>query len=75
MYNVGTGDAYSFNRMIELINDELGTDVEPEYIDCPFDDYVEHTCADPSKFSRATGWSPSINFEDGVKMVCQSYLD
>ncbi|UTF54990.1 NAD-dependent epimerase/dehydratase family protein [Natronosalvus rutilus] len=75
VYNVGTGDAYSFNRMIELINDELATDVEPEYVDCPFDDYVEHTCADPSKFSRATGWAPSIDFEDGVKMVCQPYLD
>ena len=37
VYNVGTQEAYSFNEMVELINDALGTDTDPEYIECPFD--------------------------------------
>jgi len=29
VYNVGTEEAYSFNEMIEMINDVLGTDIDP----------------------------------------------
>ena len=73
VYNVGTGDAYSFNRMVELINDALGTDVDPVYIECPFDGYVHDTLADATKFREATGWEPEIGFEEGVELVCEPY--
>jgi len=75
VYNVGTEESYSFNEMVSLINDALGTDIDPEYIECPFDGYVHDTLADISKFHEATGWEPEIDFEDGVKMLCESYLD
>ena len=73
VYNVGTGEAYSFNRMVELINDALGTDVDPVYIECPFDGYVHDTLADATKFREATGWEPEIGFEEGVELVCEPY--
>jgi UDP-glucose 4-epimerase len=73
VYNVGTGDAYSFNRMVELINDALGTDIDPVYIECPFDGYVHDTLADATKFREATGWEPEIGFEEGVELVCEPY--
>jgi UDP-glucose 4-epimerase len=73
VYNLGTGDAYSFNEMVEMINAELGTDVEPVYEPVPLDNYVYHTKADPSKFQVATGWTPEIDFEEGVAMVCDAY--
>jgi len=75
IYNVGTKEAYSFNEMIDLINDTLGTDIDPKYIECPFDGYVHDTMADITKFHEATGWEPEINFEEGVKRVCEPYLD
>ena len=75
VYDVGTEEAYSFNEMVELINDALGTDIEPEYIECPFDGYVHDTMADISKFHEATGWEPEIGFERGVELVCEPYLD
>ncbi|MCG1008227.1 NAD-dependent epimerase/dehydratase family protein [Halorubrum lacusprofundi] len=75
VYNVGTEESYSFNEMVELINDALGTDIEPKYIECPFDGYVHDTLADISKFHEATGWEPEVSFEDGVQMVCNSYLN
>jgi len=75
IYNVGTEEAYSFNEMIEMINNALGTEIEPEYIDCPFDDYVHDTMADATKFREATGWEPEIKFTDGVKLVCEPYLN
>ena len=73
IYNVGTEESYSFNEMIELINDELGTNVEPKYIENPLDEYVHDTMADYSKIHEATGWEPTISFEEGVSRVCEPY--
>ncbi|OSO93915.1 nucleoside-diphosphate sugar epimerase [Halorubrum ezzemoulense DSM 17463] len=73
IYNVGTEASYSFNEMIELINDELGTDIKPKYIENPLAEYVHDTMADYSKLHEATGWEPTISFEEGVSRVCESY--
>ena len=73
VYNLGTGVSYSFNEMVEMINEELGTAVEPEYEPVPLDNYVYHTKADASRFKEATGWEPEVSFEEGVSMVCEPY--
>ena len=75
VYNLGTGDTYSFNEMVDLINDALGTSVEPEYEPVPLDNYVFHTCADPSKMHEATGWEPTVDFADGVEQVVAPYRE
>lgn len=74
VFNLGTGDPYSFNEMIELINDILGTAVEPEYEPIPLNNYVHDTCADISRIQEATGWEPQVEFVDGVRRVCEAYL-
>ncbi|MUV57874.1 NAD(P)-dependent oxidoreductase [Halogeometricum sp. CBA1124] len=73
IYNLGTGESYTFNKMIELINEELGTNVEPEYVKNPLDVYVHDTKADISKMRETTGWEPQISFEEGVSRVCKGY--
>ncbi|MFB6141994.1 MAG: NAD-dependent epimerase/dehydratase family protein [Halorientalis sp.] len=75
VYNLGTGDAYDFNTVVEMLNDELGTDVDPEYVENPIpeDVYVHDTCADISKMRDATGWEPRIGFEEGIERVCAQY--
>ncbi|WP_049928578.1 NAD-dependent epimerase/dehydratase family protein [Halopiger goleimassiliensis] len=75
VYNVGTGDRHSFNRVVELLNRELGTDVDPSYVDNPIPEsvYVHDTCADASKFRAATGWNPRISLEEGIERVCEPY--
>jgi UDP-glucose 4-epimerase len=75
IYNLGTGESYSFNEMVEMINAELGTDVEPKYIENPLDVYVHDTMADISKIHEATGWEPTVSFEEGVGRVCAPYRD
>jgi UDP-glucose 4-epimerase len=76
-YNLGTGERYDFNTVIEMINEELGTDVEAEYIENPIPEsvYVSDTCADASKIQDATGWEPEISFEKGIRRVCEQYVD
>ncbi|MFB6227345.1 MAG: NAD-dependent epimerase/dehydratase family protein [Halobacteriales archaeon] len=75
VYNLGTGEAYSFNTVVEMLNDELDTDVDPAYVENPIpeDVYVHDTCADPSKMYEATGWEPRISFEEGIRRVCAQH--
>ena len=75
VYNLGTGEQYSFDHLVEVLNDELGTDIDPVYEDNPIpeDVYVHDTMADASKMREATGWEPQISFEDGVRRVCSQY--
>ncbi|MFB6218181.1 MAG: NAD-dependent epimerase/dehydratase family protein [Halobacteriaceae archaeon] len=77
IYNLGTGEQYTANEVVELINTELGTDVEPEHVENPIPEhaFVEATLADPSKVRAATGWEPRIGFEEGIERVCRQYTD
>jgi len=75
VYNLGTGEQYSFDELVAVLNEELGTDVEPVYEENPIPEevYVHDTMADASKMKEATGWEPSISFRQGVQRVCQQY--
>jgi UDP-glucose 4-epimerase len=75
IYNLGTGEQYSFDHLVETLNEELGTDVEPVYADNPIpeDIYVHDTMADASKMREATGWEPEISFQEGIERVCSQY--
>ncbi|WP_280588209.1 NAD-dependent epimerase/dehydratase family protein [Halorubrum sp. Boch-26] len=75
VYNVGTEEPYSFNELVELINEELGTAVEPTYVENPIPEsvYVHDTYADISKLRAATGWEPQISFAEGLEHVCDPY--
>jgi hypothetical protein len=64
VYNLGTGESYSFNEIVEMINDVLGSDVEPAYEPIPLTNYVHDTCADVSAIHEATGWEPQTSFEE-----------
>lgn len=73
--NLGTGERTAFNTIVELINDELGTAIEPEYVENPIpkEVYVRDTCADHRKITNATGWQPRISLEEGIQRVCREY--
>jgi UDP-glucose 4-epimerase len=73
LFNLGTSERASFNRVVELINDELASDVDPEYIPNPIPEnvYVHDTCADHTKMTELTGWEPQISLREGIKQVCE----
>lgn len=76
-YNLGTGEAYDFNTVVELLNAELDAAVDPEYVENPIPEavYVHDTCADPSKIREATGWEPQVDFREGIRRVCAPYTE
>lgn len=54
--NVGTGKAYSFNSAVDMINETLGTDIEPDYTKNKIHNYVFHTRASVTRMEFALGF-------------------
>ena len=64
--NVGSGNARSFNDIIEILGKELSRSLEVDYFDNPYDFYQNHTQADVSQTAELLGWSPEWQLEDGM---------
>jgi len=68
IYNVGTGKARSFQDIVDILQSELGTSLECEYIPNPFiGSYQFHTEADVQETKDALGYAPAYEMEDGIK--------
>jgi ADP-L-glycero-D-manno-heptose 6-epimerase len=68
IYNVGTGKARSFQDIVDILQRELGTALECEYMPNPFvGRYQFHTEADIAETIEGLGYKPSYEMEDGIK--------
>ena len=67
IYNLGAGQARSFNELIEVLNKCLGTKFEPEYFDNPHAHYQNFTQADLTSVRKALSYEPRFSLEDGVR--------
>ncbi|HTL46527.1 MAG TPA: ADP-glyceromanno-heptose 6-epimerase [Verrucomicrobiae bacterium] len=72
--NVGTGEATSFNEIIAAINEGLGTSLEPDYFDNPYDFYQNFTQADMSHTRKAIGFERKYSTHDGIVEYVRQYL-
>ena len=72
--NIGTGTSTSFNEVIDAINEALGTSLEPDYFDNPYDFYQNFTQADISHTTAVTGWKPDFSTREGIIDYIRSYL-
>ena len=66
IYNLGSGQARSFNDLVGILNKSLGTDFEPDYIENPHAHYQNFTQADLTKVRGALGYEPRYPLETGV---------
>ena len=66
--NVGTGIATSFNTIVELLNRELGTAIEPTYVPNPIKN-VKHTQADTTKAQRLLNFRAKTPLIEGVLIL------
>ncbi len=67
VFNVGSGMARSFNEIVHILNGLLGTSLEPEYFDCPYEFYQKHTEADLTNIRTALGYEPDYSLEEGIR--------
>lgn len=65
IFNVGSGNHYSVNRLVELLGGEKvfipKRPCEPE-----------RTFADISKIKKIIGWKPKVSFEQGVRIMLEN---
>jgi len=67
IYNLGTGQARSFNELVDILNKCLGTNFQPDYIDNPHAHYQNFTQADLTNARNALDYKPQFPLEDGVR--------
>jgi ADP-L-glycero-D-manno-heptose 6-epimerase len=66
IYNLGCGQARSFNELVDVLNRCLGTKFQPDYFDNPHAHYQNFTQADLTKVHGALGYEPRYPLESGV---------
>lgn len=68
VYNVGTGYARSFKDIVDILQKELGTSYEYEYIPNPYiKQYQFFTEADISKSIKELKYKPHFSLEEGIR--------
>src|SRR5207248_896559 len=66
IYNLGSGQARSFNELVDVLNKCLGTKFQPDYIENPHAHYQNFTEADLDRVRSALGYQPQFSLERGV---------
>ena len=68
IFNVGAGTATSFNRLVEILNEVLGTRLKPDYFENPYAAaYQDETLADPQKAKSLLGFKTNYSIEAGIR--------
>jgi UDP-glucose 4-epimerase len=66
--NVASGRAYSLLDMVSKINSILGYEIKPVF-DAPKVGEIKHSLADVTKAGKLLGYSPAVDFEDGLRRI------
>lgn len=72
--NLGTGQATSFNEIVDALNEALGTHFKPDYFDNPYTFYQNFTQADMSHHERMTGFRCRYTTREGILDYVRNYL-
>ena len=73
VYTVSAGQGTSLNQLIALVERITARPINVRY-ESARDVDVQAIWLDTEKFTRATGWKPSIGLEQGVSMLWQELL-
>jgi ADP-L-glycero-D-manno-heptose 6-epimerase len=66
VYNIGSGQPFSFNEVIAELNRNLGTKLDPEYFENPYGFYQPHTEADLTLSRTELQYCPKHSPADGI---------
>lgn len=67
--NLGTGKETTFNQVIALINQQLGANIQAQYIDVPIDIYAQRLLSDNSRLEQVLGFRPRVELTQGIERV------
>ena len=70
--NVAIGETYNLLQLVENLNKLIGKDIKPTFTP-PRPGDVKYTWADISKAKKLLGFSPRVNFLEGLKKTVEWY--
>ena len=73
VYNVGTGKNYSLNELTAKLNEKMGKDIKPKYVEMPVKNYVMETLADTSKAEKEIGFKAATQLDQGLDKIMEYY--
>ena len=72
VFNVACGSHHSLNELVEILNRLLSSEIEPFHTSRRPGD-VERSWADISQARTVLGYSPIVNFEQGLRLARDAY--
>ena len=70
--NVGTGAETSLNELVNKINTEMGTHIQPKYKQNPIKNYVSRTRADTTRMNHLLSPIKFTPLNEGIDRIIQS---
>jgi ADP-L-glycero-D-manno-heptose 6-epimerase len=67
VYNVGSGEARTFNDIVHILSSNLNKSVTVEYFDNPYKFYQINTCADITNTTLNLSYIPKYSLEKGIE--------
>jgi ADP-L-glycero-D-manno-heptose 6-epimerase len=66
VFNVGSGEAGSFNQVVAQLNRVLKTDLSPDYFENPYSFCQNWTQADLANSAKSLGYKPAFSLSKGI---------
>jgi len=73
VYNVGTGEEASVNKVFEAIKSATNYQGEPIYADARPGE-IQRIVLDSTRLRTELGWKPSVMFEEGIAQTIEWHL-
>jgi len=67
VFNIGLGKSRSFKDISNVLQQELGTNLDVDYFPNPYKSYQMNTLADITLSQEVLGFNPKISLEEGIK--------
>jgi len=68
IFNLGSGEAHTVHSIVECIRDLIDPDLPLGFGEVPYrPDQIMHLQADISHLRQATGWSPQVSLDEGLR--------
>ena len=73
VFNVGTGEATTFNQIFALLKEKTHSTLEPIYVKNEIKNYVYNTRADITKAQKELGFVAQVDLKSGVDKLLTYY--
>lgn len=68
IFNIGSGNVVSFNEIIRILQKKLFKNINPEYIDCPFEnEFQKDTTVSLEKSKSKLKYNPLYKLDEGIQ--------